>query len=219
MPRAAPAESEAFCLEPALVRAQYIMTIQSICLFCGSNSGSNPAYAEAASDLGRGLAARDITLVYGGGNIGLMGVAADAVLAAGGRVIGVIPGFLKDKEVAHGGLSELHVTQTMHERKALMEDLSGGFIALPGGFGTYDELFEMLTWGQLSVHQKPIGLLNVAGFFDPLLAMVQHGVREGFIREDNLALFVVADTLPVLLEGMNAYRANPSAKWLSHDSV
>lgn len=205
--------------EPASSGQKHIMTIQSICLFCGSNSGSNPAYAEAAGELGRELAARDITLVYGGGNIGLMGVAADAALAAGGRVIGVIPGFLRDKEVAHGGLSELHVTQTMHERKALMEDLSGGFIALPGGFGTYDELFEMLTWGQLSVHQKPIGLLNVAGFFDPLLAMVQHGVREGFIRQDNLALFVVADTLPALLERMNAYRANPAAKWLSHDSV
>ncbi|SCK23514.1 TIGR00730 family Rossman fold protein [Vogesella sp. LIG4] len=195
------------------------MTIQSICLFCGSNSGGNPAYAEAARDLGGELAARDITLVYGGGNIGLMGIAADAALAAGGRVIGVIPGFLRDKEVAHDGLSELHITQTMHERKALMEDLSGGFIALPGGFGTYDELFEMLTWGQLSVHQKPIGLLNVAGFFDPLLAMVQHGVREGFIHEANLALFVVADTLPVLLERMNQYRANPAAKWLSHDSI
>lgn len=195
------------------------MTIQSICLFCGSNSGGNPAYAEAARNLGGELAARDITLVYGGGNIGLMGIAADAALAAGGRVIGVIPGFLRDKEVAHDGLSELHITQTMHERKALMEDLSGGFIALPGGFGTYDELFEMLTWGQLSVHQKPIGLLNVAGFFDPLLAMVQHGVREGFIHEANLALFVVADTLPALLERMNQYRAKPAAKWLSHDSI
>lgn len=195
------------------------MTIQSICLFCGSNRGSNPAYSDAARELGATLAARSITLVYGGGNIGLMGLAADAALAAGGRVVGVIPGFLKEKEVAHDGLSELHVTQTMHERKALMEDLSGGFIALPGGFGTYDELFEMLTWGQLSVHQKPIGLLNVAGFFDPLLAMVQHGVREGFIRESNLALFVVADTLPELLDRMNSYRAAPVAKWLSHDSI
>lgn len=195
------------------------MTIQSICLFCGSSSGSNPAYSDAARELGATLATRNITLVYGGGNIGLMGLAADAALAAAGRVVGVIPGFLKEKEVAHDGLSELHVTQTMHERKALMEDLSGGFIALPGGFGTYDELFEMLTWGQLSVHQKPIGLLNVAGFFDPLLAMVQHGVREGFIRESNLELFVVADTLPALLDRMNSYRAAPVAKWLSHDSI
>ncbi|WP_174874322.1 TIGR00730 family Rossman fold protein [Vogesella oryzae] len=195
------------------------MTIQSICLFCGSSSGSNPAYSAAARELGATLAERAITLVYGGGNIGLMGVAADAALAAGGRVVGVIPGFLKEKEVAHESLSELHVTQTMHERKALMEDLSGGFIALPGGFGTYDELFEMLTWGQLSVHQKPIGLLNVAGFFDPLLAMVQHGVREGFIREANLQLFVVADTLPELLERMNSYRAAPVTKWLSHDRI
>lgn len=195
------------------------MSIQSVCLFCGSNSGIRPAYTRAAQELGRTLAARAITLVYGGGNIGLMGEAADAALAAGGRVIGVIPGFLKEKEVAHHGLSELHVTQTMHERKALMEDLSGGFIALPGGFGTYDELFEMLTWAQLSVHSKPIGLLNVDGFFDPLLAMVKHGVNEGFVRPGHLDLFVVADNLPDLLDAMNHYRGAPEGKWLSHDNI
>jgi len=195
------------------------MTIQSICLFCGSNKGTRAAYEQAACELGRTLAQRDIALVYGGGNVGLMGVAADAALAAGGRVIGVIPGFLREKELAHQGLSELHVTQTMHERKALMEDLSGGFVALPGGFGTYDELFEMLTWGQLSVHSKPIGLLNVDGFFDPLLAMIRHGVAEGFVAEGNLQLFVVAATIDELLARMNAYRPAPVNKWLSHDRI
>ncbi|WP_374498325.1 LOG family protein [Vogesella indigofera] len=195
------------------------MTIQSICLFCGSNKGTRAAYEQAACELGRTLAQRDIALVYGGGNVGLMGIAADATLAAGGRVIGVIPGFLREKELAHQGLSELHVTQTMHERKALMEDLSGGFVALPGGFGTYDELFEMLTWGQLSVHSKPIGLLNVDGFFDPLLAMIRHGVAEGFVAEGNLQLFVVAATIDELLAKMNAYRPAPVNKWLSHDRI
>ncbi|MOA12798.1 LOG family protein YvdD [compost metagenome] len=195
------------------------MTIQSICLFCGSNKGTRVAYEQAACELGRTLAQRDIALVYGGGNVGLMGIAADATLAAGGRVIGVIPGFLREKELAHQGLSELHVTQTMHERKALMEDLSGGFVALPGGFGTYDELFEMLTWGQLSVHSKPIGLLNVDGFFDPLLAMIRHGVAEGFVAEGNLQLFVVAATIDELLAKMNAYRPAPVNKWLSHDRI
>lgn len=195
------------------------MTIQSICLFCGSNKGTRAVYEQAACELGRTLAQRDIALVYGGGNVGLMGIAADAALAAGGRVIGVIPGFLREKELAHQGLSELHVTQTMHERKALMEDLSGGFVALPGGFGTYDELFEMLTWGQLSVHSKPIGLLNVDGFFDPLLAMIHHGVAEGFVAEGNLQLFVVAATIDELLAKMNAYRPAPVNKWLSHDRI
>jgi len=195
------------------------MTIQSICLFCGSNKGSRAAYEQAACELGRTLAQRDIALVYGGGNVGLMGIAADAALAAGGRVIGVIPGFLREKELAHQGLSELHVTQSMHERKALMEDLSGGFVALPGGFGTYDELFEMLTWGQLSVHSKPIGLLNVDGFFDPLLAMIRHSVAEGFVAEGNLQLFVVADNIDELLAKMNAYRPAPVNKWLSHDRI
>lgn len=195
------------------------MTIQSICLFCGSNKGTRAAYEQAACELGQTLAQRDIALVYGGGNVGLMGTAADAALAAGGRVIGVIPGFLREKELAHQGLSELHVTQTMHERKALMEDLSGGFVALPGGFGTYDELFEMLTWGQLSVHSKPIGLLNVDGFFDPLLAMIRHGVAEGFVAEGNLQLFVVAATIDELLAKMNAYRPAPVNKWLSHDRI
>lgn len=195
------------------------MSIQSVCLFCGSNSGVKPAYTAAAFALGTTLAARDITLVYGGGNIGLMGTTADAVLAGGGRVIGVIPEFLKAREVAHEGLSELHVTRTMHERKALMEDLSGAFITLPGGFGTYDEFFEMLTWAQLSVHNKPIGLLNVDGFFDPLLAMVEHGVKEGFVAPGNLELFVVANDVDSLLLALENHQPRIVNKWLSHDQV
>lgn len=195
------------------------MSIQSVCLFCGSNSGAKPAYTAAAFALGTTLAARDITLVYGGGNIGLMGTTADAVLAGGGRVIGVIPEFLKAREVAHEGLSELHVTRTMHERKALMEDLSGAFITLPGGFGTYDEFFEMLTWAQLSVHNKPIGLLNVDGFFDPLLAMVEHGVKEGFVAPGNLELFVVANDVDSLLLALENHQPRTVNKWLSHDQV
>ena len=195
------------------------MTIQSICLFCGSNAGAKPSYVSAAKQFGTTLAANNIVLVYGGGNVGLMGVAADAALAQGGRVVGVIPEFLKAKELAHQGVTELYVTRTMHERKALMEDLSGGFIALPGGFGTYDEFFEMLTWAQLSVHSKPIGLLNVDGFFDPLMAMVSHGVTEGFIAKGNLDLFMVSDDLDDLLAQMNAYRPKLVNKWLSHDNI
>ena len=191
------------------------MKLESLCLFCGSNRGGRPEYAEAARQLGTAFAARGLTLVYGAGKIGLMGVAADAALAAGGRVVGVIPEFLQAKEVAHHGLDEIHITQTMHERKAMMAERADGFIALPGGLGTFDELFEILTWGQLSVHSKPVGLLNVAGFFDPLLAMVRHAVQEGFMREENLSLFVVADNIDDLLAGMRAYQPRQTDnKWL-----
>lgn len=191
------------------------MKLESLCLFCGSNRGGRPEYAEAARQLGAALAEQGLTLVYGAGKIGLMGVAADAALAAGGRVVGVIPEFLQAKEVAHHGLDEIHITQTMHERKAMMAERADGFIALPGGLGTFDELFEILTWGQLSVHSKPVGLLNVAGFFDPLLAMVRHAMQEGFMREENLSLFVVADNIDGLLAGMRAYQPRQADnKWL-----
>ena len=193
--------------------------MRSVCVFCGSNTGAGEEYAGAARALARALARRGLRLVYGGGSIGLMGVLGDAALAAGCHVVGVTPRRLLEKEVVHKGLTELRVVETMHERKALMEDLSGGFVALPGGFGTYDELFEMLTWGQLSVHSKPIGLLNVDGFFDPLLAMIRHGVAEGFVAEGNLQLFVVAATIDELLARMNAYRPAPVNKWLSHDRI
>src|SRR6516164_2274986 len=148
--------------------------LKRICVFCGSSVGDRPIYLQAALELGRAIAERRLGLVYGGGHIGLMGVLADAVLSGGGEVIGVIPQALVDRELAHTGVTELRVVETMHQRKALMADLSDGFLALPGGFGTGDELFEILTWAQLGLHAKPIGVLNVGGYFDPLLAWLDH---------------------------------------------
>src|SRR2546421_2418842 len=154
--------------------------MRRVCVFCGSRTGTAPVYAEEARRLGAALCRRGLGLVYGAGNIGLMGVLADAVLAHGGEVIGVIPRALVDKELAHAGLTQLHIVETMHQRKALMEQLADAFVALPGGYGTGDELFEILTWAQLHIHAKPIGLLNVAGYFDALLAWLNHTVAEGF---------------------------------------
>ena len=151
----------------------YAGPVRRICVFCGAAAGNDPRYAAAAAELGRALAARSIEVVTGGGKVGLMGVVADATLAAGGRVIGIIPRFLEEREVAHRGLTELHVVESLHERKALMHELSDGFIALPGGFGTLDELMESITWAQLGLHAKPIGIVNVAGYFDELLSFVE----------------------------------------------
>lgn len=153
-----------------------------ICVFCGSQPGRSPRYAHAAAELGKLLAARGITLVYGGASVGTMGVIADATLAAGGEVIGVIPASMVDRELAHQGLTELHVVGSMHERKALMAELSDGFLALPGGAGTMDELFEIWTWAQIGLHSKPIGVVDTDGFYRPLVEMVDHMVIEGFIR-------------------------------------
>lgn len=168
-------------MDPALKR---------ICVFCGANAGSRAEYAAAARDLAALLAGQKTGLVYGGGNVGLMGVIADAMLDAGSEVIGVIPASLVAKEVAHHGVTELRVVQTMHERKALMSDLSDAFIALPGGFGTLDEFFEILTWSQLGFHRKPCGLLNIAGYYDGLLKMLDHAVAEGFLRPENRKLVI-----------------------------
>jgi uncharacterized protein (TIGR00730 family) len=177
-----------------------------LCVFCGSSKGTNPVYAEAARRLGGQMAARGLGLVYGGGHIGLMGVLADAVLAGGGEAIGVIPRALVERELAHDRLTALQVVDTMHQRKARMADLADGFAALPGGFGTGDELFEILTWAQLGLHGKPIGLLNTAGFFDPLLAWLDRGVAEGFLRPEHRSLLRVADEedalLRLLVEGL-----------------
>ena len=167
--------------------------MRRICVFCGSNVGARSEYAEAARTLAAVLAERKLGIVYGGGNVGLMGVLADAALAHGGEVIGVIPQSLLDKEVGHRGVTELVVVETMHERKALMNDLSDAFIALPGGFGTFDEVFEVLTWAQLGFHGKPCALLNVAGYYDGLLAMLDHAVTERFLRPAHREL-VIADT-------------------------
>lgn len=164
-----------------------------LCVFCGSSTGRPAIYAESARRFGMALAARGRGLVYGGGHIGLMGVIADAVLQAGGSVIGVIPRSMVERELAHERLTELHVVETMHQRKALMAERADGFAALPGGFGTADELFEILTWRQLRLHDKPIGLLNVAGFFDPLLAWMDRTVEDGFLRAEHRALIHVED--------------------------
>ena len=157
------------------------MTFRTICVFCGSNLGIRPVYRAAAERLASLLLQRGIELIYGGGNVGLMGVLADTMLAQGGRVIGVIPQSLLAREVGHRGLTKLHVVSSMHERKALMADLSDAFLALPGGFGTFEEFCEIVTWSQLGIHQKPCGLLNVDGYYDPLLRLFDHAVGEGFL--------------------------------------
>ena len=174
--------------------------IQSVSVFCGSRSGIDPIFASAASHLGSLLAKEKIKLIYGAGNIGLMGVIADACLAANGHVIGVIPTKLVEKEIAHKGLSELFVVDSMHERKALMASKSEAFIALPGGFGTCDELFEILTWAQLGIHHNPIGILNTAGFFDPLLAWIDQMIEQGFVKPKFRQLLLVATKPDELLE-------------------
>jgi uncharacterized protein (TIGR00730 family) len=177
-----------------------------LCVFCGSKAGDGDAYAGAARQLGGLLVGRGLGLVFGGGHVGLMGVLADAVLAAGGQAVGVIPKALVDRELAHGALTRLHVVATMHERKALMADLSDGFVALPGGFGTADELFEILTWAQLGLHAKPVGLLNVAGFFRPLLAWLDHTVATGFLRPRHRQLLLEAEAPGRLLDQLLRWR-------------
>jgi len=187
--------------------------MKRICVFCGSNAGARSEYAEAARALATVLAERKLGIVYGGGNVGLMGVLADAALARGGEVIGVIPQKLVDKEVAHRGVTELLVVETMHERKALMNDLSDAFLALPGGFGTLDEFFEVLTWAQLGFHGKPCALLNVAVYYDGMLAMLDHAVTERFLRPAHREL-VIADTDPLrLLQRLSAFVPAPKGKW------
>jgi len=187
--------------------------MRRICVFCGSNAGARSEYAEAARALAAVLVGRKLGIVYGGGNVGLMGVLADAALERGGEVTGVIPRTLVDKEVAHRDVTELLIVETMHERKALMNDLSDAFIALPGGFGTLDEFFEVLTWSQLGFHGKPCALLNVAGYYDRMLAMLDHAVAERFLRPTHREL-VIADTVPSrLLQRLSAFSPAPKGKW------
>jgi uncharacterized protein (TIGR00730 family) len=176
-----------------------------ICVFCGSASGRAPAYAAAARELGRLLAKRGIGLVYGGGNVGLMGELADAVLDAGGRAIGVIPRQLVDREIAHGGLTELHVVENLHQRKALMAELADAFLTLPGGVGTMEELFEVWSWGRLGLHSKPCGLLNVDGYFDSLRALTDQMVTEGFLEPEYRELLLVEEQPGMLLDRLTAY--------------
>jgi uncharacterized protein (TIGR00730 family) len=186
-----------------------------LCVFCGSSSGRDPAYSVLAAQLGRALAQRRIGLVYGGGRVGLMGVLADAALAAGGEVIGVIPKTLLDREVGHRGLTQLRVVDSMHSRKALMAELADGFVALPGGIGTLEELFEVWTWAQLGMHRKPCGLLDAGGFFTPLVSFLDHVVATGFLRSTSRAMLAVAASPEDLLAQFSAYEAPAVAQWVT----
>ncbi|TNC20807.1 LOG family protein [Amycolatopsis alkalitolerans] len=189
--------------------------MRRICVFCGSSPGRDPVYAEQAAVLGKLLAERGIALVYGGASVGIMGVVADAALAAGGEVIGVIPNHLMRVEIAHDGLSELHVTADMHERKAKMAELADGFLALPGGAGTLEELAEIWTWAQLGLHSKPLGLVDVAGYYRPLREFVDHMVTEGFLRQEHRDLVFVDPDPVVLLDVFETYQPPDVAKWTS----
>lgn len=193
--------------------------MNSCCVFCGSSPGARSEYVEQAAALGRELAERGILLVYGGATVGLMGRVADAALAAGGAVVGVIPRALAEKEVVHEGLTELHVVESMHERKSLMAELAEGFIALPGGMGTFEELLEMLTWAQLGVHRRPCGLLDVAGYYQPLLAMLDRAVEERFLRPEHRRLLLVDRRPRELLDRMADYTAVGVTKWLDSEST
>jgi len=189
--------------------------LRRVCVFCGSSAGTRGIYRQAAQTVGRQLCERGIELVYGGGRVGLMGILADACLDAGGRVIGVIPQALADREVAHTGLTELRIVGSMHERKALMADLSDAFVSLPGGFGTWEEFFEVLTWAQLGIQRKACGLLNVNGYYDPLLEMADRALSEGFLREGHREL-LLADADPErLLARLSNYAAPTIDKWIS----
>jgi uncharacterized protein (TIGR00730 family) len=187
--------------------------ISNLCLFCGSNTGTRPAYADAATQIGRALAARGMTLIYGGGSVGLMDIAAQAALDAGGRVIGVITEQLMVREVGHSGLDQLHVVATMHERKALMAKLSDAFVALPGGFGTLDELCEMATWDQLGIHVKPLVVVNLEGYFDGFLAQLDRAVADGLLRPEHRALLSCATTVDAALAALAAWPP-PVPQWL-----
>lgn len=187
--------------------------MRRICVYCGSNPGRSPAYADAAKELAGVLVRHEIQLVYGGADKGIMGVLANAVLERGGQVHGVIPQMLMDKEIAHEGLTELHVVASMHARKTMMAALSDGFIAMPGGYGTLEELVEVITWGQLRFHDKPCGLLNVEGYFDQLLAWFDHASAEGFLRRENRDMLLVDASPTGLVQQFELYTAPQVEKW------
>jgi hypothetical protein len=193
--------------------------MRSVCVYCGSSAGDRPEYVDAARALGRALAQRGIELVYGGAQVGLMGEVANATLAHGGRVIGVIPQMLVRREIAHAHLTALHVTASMHERKQKMADLSEGFIALPGGIGTFEELFEIWTWGQLGLHRRPCGLLNVAGYYDDLVRFLDHATASGFIRAEQRAMLSVERDVDALLARFDSYAAPAVEKWLRREET
>lgn len=187
--------------------------MKSVCVYCGSSPGFRPEYAEAAKALGRAMAEQGLALVYGGGKVGLMGIVADSVMAHGGAAIGIIPDALMQKEVGHRGLTELHVVRNMHERKQMMADRADAFIAMPGGVGTFEELFETFTWAQLGYHDKPVGLLNVSGFYDGMLAFLNHAVGEGFLKQIHADMLHVSDSPSGLLGKLSAAPRVVVDKW------
>lgn len=193
------------------------MEINSIAVFCGSSSGMDPVYREKAYALGQALAKRKIRLVYGGSNVGLMRAVADGALEGSGKVVGVLPRFFQKRELAHSSLTELLYVDTMHERKYKMNYLSDGVIALPGGYGTLEEFFEMLTWAQLGLHKKPVAILNIHGFYDLLIVMVYRMVAEGFLQEVNKKLLLVSEDIEDLLDQMRTYQPPTTGKWISTD--
>jgi uncharacterized protein (TIGR00730 family) len=193
--------------------------MRRVCVFCGSSVGNNPTYQDAARTLGRLLAERGIGLVYGGGAVGLMGVIADAAIEAGGTVIGVIPQALFDREIGHGGVTDLRIVDSMHTRKAMMADLSDAFIAMPGGVGTFEEFFEAVTWTQLGLHRKPCGLLNVAGFYTPLALFIDQAVSEGFIKPIHRAAIVVDSDPARLLTSLDKIELPDVPKWIRRDET
>jgi uncharacterized protein (TIGR00730 family) len=204
----------------SMARTIYAQQVQRACIFCGSSPGARPAYTEAAEDLGMLLVQNGITLVFGGATVGLMGRLADTVVSEGGEAIGVIPQALVDREIAHLGLTDLHVVDTMHERKQRMADLSDAFVALPGGLGTLDELFEIYTWGQLGMHRKPIGLMNVEGYFDGLVGFLEHAVAERFVREDHRDMLIVEEEPAPMLERLQSFDpASLTPKWIDRQDV
>ena len=193
--------------------------LSSVCVFCGSNGGADPAYLAAAEAVGAGLAQRGIRIVYGGGRVGLMGALADSARAAGGEVVGVMPQALVDREIGHTGIDDLRVVDTMHERKALMVELSDAFVALPGGIGTLEELFEVYTWAQLGIHAKPLALLDVAGYYEPLAAFLDHAVAQRFLRPETRGMLAVADSIEGVLETFERWRPPAMHKWIDLDET
>lgn len=193
--------------------------MKSITVFCGSSFGSDDLYKEQTTLLGQTLAKQNIQLIYGGANVGLMGAVADGVLLEGGKAIGVLPLFLQSKEIAHQNLTELILVETMHERKTKMNELCDGVIVLPGGYGTLEEFFEMITWAQLGLHKKPIAILNIDGFYDDLIKLVQTMVDKGFLKQINQEMLLVSDSIDALLEKMRNYQAPTVGKWISKEEV
>ena len=189
--------------------------MKSICVYCGSSFGKQSAYAASARAMAKTMVQRDMTLVYGGASVGIMGEIADTVLKGGGKVVGVIPQALVDKEVSHAGLTQLHIVASMHERKALMAELSDGFVALPGGFGTLEELFEVLTWAQLGFHQKPVALLNVANYYDGLLSFLDRATDEMFVKTAHRELLIAEASSEQLIDRMESFSPPSSTKWIT----